>query len=217
MNKTQRIVIAGDIHGCFRALDQAIKYFEPDLVLQCGDFGIWPWTDMDKIAEGFRTTDGRVVPAHFCDGNHEHHQTLRMFRECTSPPFEVGREVFYQPRGSTITLPNGRIVLFAGGAYSVDKDQRTPGTDWFPEEILTEDDFASFPNIPSVYMVISHAAPMSAALPPDLFPQVPGPIPEGTGQGVAALLAEAVVLRPLPCPFQPEAGGVRVSRPGLRP
>jgi len=93
-----------------------------------------------------------------------------MFRECTSPPFEVGREVYYQPRGSTITLPNGRIVLFAGGAYSVDKDQRTPGTDWFPEEILTEDDFASFPDIPSVYMVISHAAPMSATLPPGLFP-----------------------------------------------
>lgn len=165
--KRHRILIVGDIHGYFRALDAAIKRFRPLLVLQCGDFGIWPRRSMARLAEGFTTNDGRIVPVHFCDGNHEDHQALAELRKYETPPYELGRGVYYQPRGSTITLPDGRAVLFAGGADSIDKNMRTRGQDWFPEELLTEDDFRQFPDL-HVDMVVSHAAPASAKLPPAL-------------------------------------------------
>ena len=164
--KRRPILIIGDIHGYFTVLDAFIKRFEPQLVLQCGDFGIWPGRNVERLASGFKTDAGQVVPIHFCDGNHENHPKLRKLCEPAMANLEVGEGVFYQPRGSLITLPNGHVVLFAGGACSVDKDMRTPGQDWFPEELLTENDFAHFPDIPFVDVVISHAAPASLKLPP---------------------------------------------------
>lgn len=169
--KRRPILIIGDIHGYFTVLDAFIKRLEPLLVLQCGDFGIWPGRNIDRLAAGFKTDAGQTVPIHFCDGNHENHHELRKLCGLTTAALEVGDCVFYQPRGSTITLPNGHVVLFAGGADSVDKDMRTPGLDWFPEEILTENDFEHFPDIPSVNIVISHSAPASLKLPPLLDAQ----------------------------------------------
>lgn len=41
---------------------------------------------------------------------------------------EVAPGVIYQPSGSTLTLPDGRVVLFLGGAKSVDWPLRTGGS-----------------------------------------------------------------------------------------
>jgi len=43
------------------------------------------------------------------------------------------------PRGSTFTLPDGSVVMFFGGANSIDQEYRTFGIDWFPEEAITRE------------------------------------------------------------------------------
>ena len=46
-----------------------------------------------------------------------------------------------------MALPDGRTVLFMGGALSVDKAWRTPGYDWFPEESITTGDLDRLPDV----------------------------------------------------------------------
>ena len=43
-------------------------------------------------------------------------------------------------------LPDGRIVLFMGGADSIDKKYRKIGFDWFPEELITQKDIYELPD-----------------------------------------------------------------------
>ena len=43
-----RILIVGDVHGDFSTLLALLRREEPDLVLQVGDFGVWP-TALDSL------------------------------------------------------------------------------------------------------------------------------------------------------------------------
>lgn len=138
----------------------------------------------NDIYRGKRSERHSFTSMHFCDGNHEDHAALRdlvlnggvnkkynpsmlvknLTRLMPVPTdykpisYEVAPNVHYHARGSTLTLPNGKVVLFVGGADSVDKDTRVPGYDWFKDEILTLDDFNHFPDV-NVDVVISHTCP----------------------------------------------------------
>ena len=174
--RTLSILIAGDVHGFFAGFQDASARHAPDLVLQCGDFGYRPDLDMFPPERGFRDKQGRIVPVHFCDGNHDDCKSLRRLVGAKLKACEIAPGVFYQPRGSVLELPGGFTILFAGGAANVDKVARTGHNGRLPEEILSEKDFAAFPDLPSVDMVISHAAPACVALPPGLIaPDCPDP------------------------------------------
>ena len=64
------------------------------------------------------------------------------------------------PRGHTLVLPSpdNRVVLFMGGANSIDKQYRKIGVDWFPEEIISQKDIMNLPDC-KVDIVISHTCP----------------------------------------------------------
>lgn len=156
------IIVVGDVHGDFHCLSDCLARHWPSLVLQVGDFGALLGKRLPR--KGFCIAD-QPVAVHFCDGNHENHFALQARRR--NGKLEIAPQVFYQPRGSTLTLPDGRVVLFAGGAASCDKDRRTLGVDWFPEEVLTSEEVALFPET-HVDIVISHAAPTSVVLPRNL-------------------------------------------------
>ena len=174
--RSLRILIAGDVHGFFDGFQEAVAHCSPDIVLQCGDFGYLPRLDMFPPEQGFRDKKGRLVPVHFCDGNHDDCKSLRKLAGAKRRACEIARGVFYQPRGSTLELPGLGTILFSGGAAGVDKAARTRRGGRFPEEILTEAEVAVFPDLSSVDMVISHAAPACAALPPALIaPDCPDP------------------------------------------
>ena len=166
--RTLRILIAGDVHGFFSGFQKAIAQFSPDLALQCGDFGYVPSLDMFPPEQGFRDKKDRLVPVHFCDGNHDDCTSLRRLAGAKMSAREIAPGVFYQPRGSIIELSGGLTILFAGGAASVEKAARANRNGRLPEELLTEDDFTAFPDLPAVHMVISHAAPACVELPPPL-------------------------------------------------
>jgi len=148
----KKIIIMGDVHGEIRKLNNFINKKRPEIILQCGDFGWWPSfrDNVDKIAK-FKNTK-----VYFCDGNHEEHSVLRQ----DGKVHELCPNVFWCSRGSTITLPDGRIVLFIGGASSADKRWRKEGVTWFPEEDITDDDIHRALNHDHVDIVISHTCPL---------------------------------------------------------
>lgn len=142
------ILVTGDLHAEYEHLNKLINKKKPKLVICCGDFGYWPkFKNINDLKNG----DTKVL---FCDGNHEDHWALR--DRITD---ELAPNVFYMPRGSTYTLPDGRTILFMGGANSIDKHLRTIGKTWFPEETITQNDVLNVPLDLNVDIVISHTCP----------------------------------------------------------
>lgn len=147
-----KIMVVGDIHADWVPLNSLIEEQRPDIILQCGDFGWWPSLEKFKARGAIDTKGGKL---YFCDGNHEQHSDLDQEGGIT----ELYENVFFCPRGSTLTLDDGRIVLFAGGAHSIDKNQRIMGLDWFEEENITYSQFDRMVSHKKVDIVISHTAP----------------------------------------------------------
>jgi len=173
MDYDNSIIVTGDIHGDWSALNKLINHKKPKIVLQTGDFGYFPRLieirqhGIISLIERNKVNDPLLLKQrkypklpqgsklYFCDGNHEDHESLGL---ATSN--EVYPNVFHMKRGSTITLPDGRIVLFMGGAESLDKDSRIQGRDWFPEEEIKDSDIRNLDLNRKIDIVISHTCPM---------------------------------------------------------
>lgn len=157
------IVIIGDIHGEFGALNSFINKKKPEIAINVGDFGYfpkWSWemhhpgkkrNKFSKIA----TPNIGNTKLFFVEGNHEDHESLMSLKTN-----EIYPNVYYMKRGSILTLPDGRNVLFMGGAKSHDKEMRTIGIDWFEGEELTQNDVLSVDPNTKIDIVISHTAPV---------------------------------------------------------
>lgn len=152
MNRNNRIAVCGDIHGNFGPLNTFMNKHKDhlDIILQCGDFGYWP----REIFYYQHPLKNGEIKIFWCDGNHEDHEEIKRIDESG----EVYPNVYYMKRGSVLVLPDGRKVLFIGGGLSIDKQYRTPGFDWFPEETITERDLINLPD-DDIDIVISHTAP----------------------------------------------------------
>jgi len=145
-----KIYVLGDTHGYWNLLNNFINKNQPDIIFQCGDFGYWPAFpefSLNKIKN-------KDTVIYWCPGNHESWIDLNLLKSN-----EVHPKIFYMKRGSTFLLPDGRRVLFMGGARSVDKHLRTPGYDWFPEEDISQKDLQDLPD-EKIDIVISHTCPM---------------------------------------------------------
>jgi len=159
----KKIMVMGDIHGSWGHVNILInkKYDEIASILQCGDFGYWPnFHDKTEITPlGHRYTfdnyglKNKDIPIYFCDGNHENHPAL-----LKGDKILEDKNIHYMKRGTTLTLEDGQVVLFMGGAKSIDKKFRLAGHDWFPEESITEKELYSLPDV-KVDIVISHTCP----------------------------------------------------------
>lgn len=159
---SENIYVVGDIHGDWGSLNAFMAEKRPKAILQTGDFGWWPQFEVRKRTlyrqkgwshKGLKVPDGCTV--YWCDGNHENHEDLAKYSE----PTELYKGVVYMPRGSTLTLEDGRRVLFMGGAESIDKMQRTLGLDWYEEEIINQYDIDQALSRDKVDIVISHTVP----------------------------------------------------------
>ena len=73
-----KVTFVGDIHGRFHGIDQAIKTENSDVIIQCGDFGIWP-NEYKSVK-----ISNNNIPVYFCRGNHEYHDLLD-----TYPQFSI--------------------------------------------------------------------------------------------------------------------------------
>lgn len=144
-----KILIIGDIHAKFHLLNKLINKKKPELIIAVGDFGYWPKFNFEKLSD--IKLDGATLL--WCDGNHEDHWSLSK-----RDKDEIVSNIFYMPRGSTYELPDGRVILFMGGADSIDKHLRMVGRDWFPEEIITQKDMINLPD-KKIDIFITHTCP----------------------------------------------------------
>ena len=171
------VLVLGDLHGVWRKVNSLIASKKPEIVMQTGDFGWWPKfhkttkisTNVHRIDPmyGIRKETGwnqyGLKPGkakfYFTPGNHEDWEDLNLLATSDDPvPQEVMPNVFYMPRCATLTLPDGRRVLFIGGAKSTDKEYRRYRYDWYPEENITDRDIANLP-AEKVDIVVSHTCP----------------------------------------------------------
>jgi hypothetical protein len=175
------VIIAGDLHGVWRDINFLAARHKPSIILQVGDFGWWPKFDnTTKISTNvWRRSPGQDILApktqtkwkqqsvrigssrlYFCPGNHEDWVDLESKATSWNPyPVELYKNVFYMPRCSTLDLPDGRRVLFMGGASSIDKAERTAWYDWFPQEVITIEDIDHLPDT-KIDIVVSHTCPI---------------------------------------------------------
>lgn len=178
INFDRRVLILGDIHNVWRETNFLIAKYEPEIILQVGDFGWWPkWHKTTHISHGtcridsmtgikksvpfnqygIRTGDTKV---YWCPGNHEDWEDLNNRTDTINPnPIELYKNVFYMPRCSTLILPDGRTILFIGGAASTDKEWRRYRYDWYPEETITQADIYNLPSEIDIDIVVSHTSP----------------------------------------------------------
>jgi len=145
------ILIVGDVHGDFGTLNQLMNKKKPKIVLQCGDFGYWPRFRDFRLKAPLPPEGCKL---YWCDGNHEDFEVL--YRRETD---ELWPGVIYKPRGSVLTLPDGRNILFMGGAQSIDKESRTNRISWFEEEEICQRDINNLPDV-HIDIVISHTCPV---------------------------------------------------------
>jgi predicted phosphodiesterase len=142
-----KIIITGDIHNKFQYLNGLIDDEQPDIIICCGDFGYWPNVSSTNELDIIKPQNSMIL---WCDGNHENHWALKQRDQD-----EIVPSVIYMPRGSTYTLSDGRTIMFFGGADSIDKNRRTLGIDWFPDEVITQKDLSNLPDV-KVDIFITH-------------------------------------------------------------
>lgn len=150
-----KILIVGDIHGRFGDFNKLINNKKPDVVIQAGDNAYY-WINDDNI--------GKIKPqgskVYLVPGNHESWDMIhKKIGRNKLEPTEIEKDLFYCSIGSSIKI-NDKRILFVGGADSIDKEMRTIKYNWFPEEILNNNDVNFIlNNYNKIDMVVSHTCP----------------------------------------------------------
>ncbi|MFD4957826.1 metallophosphoesterase [Microbacterium sp. NPDC058389] len=138
-----QVWMVGDWHGntgWLQTLLPAMRQHDPSIatILQLGDFGF------DITAPGLAAVDywaGRAGIHRILVtlGNHEPWGKIATAQaEARGKAIRVSEVVWLLPRPFRFML-GGREVLSLGGAASVDKRWRTPGKDWFEDELITDE------------------------------------------------------------------------------
>lgn len=169
------IYITGDIHASYDIEKLSSSHFDAtgltkdDYVIICGDFGL-VWNNSTSEQYWLRWLDAKPFITLFVDGNHEGFHVLNNLPTCTwhgGIAHKVNDSVYHLMRDELYDLDG--ITLFAmGGAASsaYDKETRTKGIGWFPEEIPTQAErehaIETLENANwNVDIVITHCAPTS--------------------------------------------------------
>lgn len=138
-----KLLLAGDTHGNihqFNYLHYVMREREIGYGIVLGDFGLWPGRYGKKFLndlEELCVEDG--IAWDWLDGNHEDHTRIQQWmqrEDAYSRRHEVTPHVGYLPRSYRFEIDGCRFMTL-GGAWSIDKDSRTPYIDWWPEEELT--------------------------------------------------------------------------------
>lgn len=156
-----KLLISGDSHADInhiKSLISKVKKFECDAVFVVGDYGFWP---RDKRGLKFLDAVSKLdFPVYFLAGNHEDWDILdKHVEDSGSEDFiEVHPNSFYAPTGLTWEW-DGVKFLSVGGAYSIDRRYRVKFIDWFPQEIITEQDVSNCLGKGQVDVLLSHDSP----------------------------------------------------------
>jgi Icc-related predicted phosphoesterase len=176
---SMRIMMVGDIHGNTLWLENVIlpaaEMLQADVIAQVGDLGY----DTVRNPSFLAAAQAAPIPFYFIDGNHENHLELahdtavaRAAHNLTAhDPVPLGGSLIYLPRGSRVTWDGVRVAAL-GGARSIDRGDRAPGTSWFLEEIVNDNDLALLAAGGPCDVLLTHDIPASAPLPLGTYSEV---------------------------------------------
>ena len=171
-----RTTFVGDIHMDLRFAMRVLEHAREagsEVVFSAGDFGYWPHIEdgpefiesVDCVAADFGIT------VYWIDGNHENHDAINMMvrehgmKAPIPTPATMGGEglkhVLYVPRGCVLQLGDTSVMGF-GGAASVDRFVRVLGLDWWPSELITEQQVWGLEVPQKVDILVTHEVPESA-------------------------------------------------------
>lgn len=179
------IYITGDTHGPIDIHKLNKRYFDDtnltkdDYLIICGDFGlVWDKSPEEKFWLDWLNKKNYTTL--FIDGNHENFSILNSYPVETWNGGKVHRisdSVLHLMRGQVFTIDN-RTFFTMGGAASVDKNWRTPGISWWPEEMPSDEEYIeanlnlyNYEN--EVDYIITHTAPTSIVS--QLIPEIKPP------------------------------------------
>lgn len=162
----ERVWVVGDLHGNARWLQTllpAMRRVDPTVrtILQLGDYGF------DHGGQGTHPVDywakkvgiERVLVTL---GNHEEWNHITPAQEAVpGHAIRVSEVVWLLPRPFRFTIAD-REVLSLGGASSVDKALRTPGKDWFEDELVSEPMVAEAISGGPADLLLTHESPAHA-------------------------------------------------------
>lgn len=161
------VAFAGDWHGNTawakaRIADVAGRGVA--LILHLGDFGIWPGPSGKRYLLTLEQTCAEYgVGIWVTPGNHEDWARLTQLWENpkhTGRPLHLTKHIAVLPRGYRFEL-EGRSFVSLGGAPSVDLADRTCGKDWWPEEMITDEDVAHVIERGYADVMLAHDAPLA--------------------------------------------------------
>lgn len=181
-----KILIAGDTHGDLdhcQYLIQMAKAQKCDRIFIVGDFGYW-----EHMADGVQFLNQldlyanlKNIVVYWLDGNHD--KTSLVLQRYDGPEHQdpegflkVRPYIRYARRGHEWVWGHVRFVAM-GGAHSVDKEPRLyredreglpPGSLWFPEEEMTDNEVTEIllnwcgREMPVIDVVLAHDKPRRA-------------------------------------------------------
>jgi hypothetical protein len=141
----------GDVHGIYSRYAKLIDE-SPDTI-QLGDMGIgfrkWPHGEWQANPPYDKMVRSR---ARFIRGNHDN-------------PFVCSQHSQWIKDGHVEKLSDGRVAMFIGGAFSIDKAFRIEDFSWWPQEELSQEKMWILAGIyeqtkPEV--MVTHDCPISA-------------------------------------------------------
>jgi predicted phosphodiesterase len=160
-----RIGFAGDWHANTRWATAAVEYAAEHgagVIVHLGDFG---YEFRPAFLRGLdRALHQANLSLLFVDGNHEAFPTLHQYPVRANGLREVTERVWHLPRGSRWTWGGVRF-LAVGGAYSIDRQWRTPGSSWWREEEITDEQVAAAIDGGPADVLVSHDCPAGVVIP----------------------------------------------------
>lgn len=171
-DETHTVLLVGDTHGNSawwrNVVVPAALAHGADQIVVLGDFGYWPATGKNFVDLVSRSP----VEVAFLDGNHENHPLLRAHAQAAASqagtpdgaPIRLKGSLSYLPRGARTNWA-GTSVAVLGGARSPDRQLRTPGYSWFPEEAVTAHELEAVISRGHADILLTHDAPLCAPVP----------------------------------------------------
>lgn len=137
-----RVAVCGDWHGNVgwaRTVARVLPHMAPNVttLLHLGDW----WMPPEEVDDAFvETAIDRILVTL---GNHEPWGELTpLLSEHPGCAVRVSKLVWFLPRPARLII-GGRRVLSLGGAASVDRQPRTEGRTWWPDEAITDEHVAA--------------------------------------------------------------------------
>lgn len=163
------IYVTGDTHGkSARLSHDSMPYCERwgrnDTLIICGDFGFLSGQGGEDTF--LRELTRRPYTICFLDGNRDNPERLAEFPIVEfhgGRAHRVRRNVYHLMRGEVYDI-EGKKLFVMGGGYSMDRARRMEGSDWWPSEMPSAEEYAMAKrNLALAGMqvdaILTHAAP----------------------------------------------------------